>query len=134
MLGRIERVEGSTFLTGGRALENGWPVTSAPPPPPPPPSEPSIGRVVERSLKETRELIALEFALAFKAVSRTALGMMTATMLLLIAVSVITVVLVLALGGSSMIGLIGAAVLIAVGAAAGAIGIGLLPRPPARSS
>ena len=133
MLGRIERVEGSTFLTGGRAVENGWPVTSAPPPPPPP-SEPSIGRVVERSLKETRALIELEFALAFKAVSRATLGMMTATMLLLITVSVITVVLVLALGGSSMIGLIGAAVLIAVGAAAGAIGIGLLSRPAERVS
>lgn len=101
------------------------------------PAEASTVELVEAAVKETRELVRLEVALAkleakqqLKSAIRAVIGFATAAVLGIVTLSLLAVAIVLAIGGNAASALLVAAIVLALGAIAGFVGYSMLPKHP----
>lgn len=99
--------------------------------------EASTAELVRGAMNEARELVRLEVALAkeevkaeLKQVQRAAIGFGVALACSLVVLCLLSVALVLALGGTAIVALLVALAFLAVGGLAALIGYGMLPKVP----
>lgn len=99
--------------------------------------EASTAELVKEAMDEARELVRLEVALAkeevkgeLKQVQRAAIGFGIAAACSLVVLCLLSVALVLALGGTAIVALLVALAFLAVGGTAGFIAYEMLPKRP----
>ncbi len=101
------------------------------------PEDSSTVQLIEAAIKESRELVRVEVALAklelekqLKQAVRAAIGFVAAAVLAIIGLTLFAVAIVLALGGTGGIAAAVAGVVVSLAALAGYIGYSLLPKNP----
>ena len=97
----------------------------------------STADLVREAMDGGRELVRLEVALAkeemkaeLKQVQRAAIGMGVALASLVLVLCLLSVALVLALGGTAVVALLIAVVFLVIGGIGGLVGYGMLPKSP----